>query len=54
MQARFNGVRIQIAIVDTGYVGLSNAMLLAQCIEVVALNIVSERVALLNAKLSPL
>jgi UDPglucose 6-dehydrogenase len=45
---------MKIAVVGTGYVGLSNAVLLAQHNEVAAVDIVSDKVDLINAGLSPI
>lgn len=45
---------LKIAVAGTGYVGLSLAILLAQHHEVVAVDIVSEKVELINNKKSPI
>lgn len=47
-------MKVKIAIAGTGYVGLSNAVLLAQHNEVVAVDIIQEKIELINDKKSPI
>lgn len=45
---------MRIAIAGTGYVGLSNAILLSQHNQVIAVDLIPEKVALINSKKSPI
>ena len=45
---------MKIAVIGTGYVGLSNAVLLSQYNEVVALDVIKEKIELINNRKSPI
>lgn len=45
---------MKIAIAGTGYVGLSNAVFLAQHHQVIAVDVIAEKVALINSRKSPI
>ena len=45
---------MKIAMIGTGYVGLSSAMLLSQNHDVIALDVIPEKIEQLNNKISPI
>ena len=47
-------MQMKIAVAGTGYVGLSMAILLAQNNEVTAVDVIPEKVEMINAKKSPI
>lgn len=48
------GVKMKVTVVGMGYVGLSNAVLLAQSNQVVAVDVVQEKVDMINNRVSPI
>ena len=54
MQRTGNAQKYKIAVAGTGYVGLSNAILLAQHNKVIAVDIIPEKVEMINNRKSPI
>lgn len=54
LRMKMKGERMKIAVAGTGYVGLSIATLLAQHNKVIAIDIIPEKVDLINKRISPI
>ena len=45
---------MKVAVIGTGYVGLSNAVLLSQHNKVVALDVIESKIEMINNRISPI